>query len=213
MVGGYHTKYSGMKWAMFFLGEYGAMLNVASMTTTLFLGGWHGPYPSPFQPGSIPFCVEGIFWFCLKIYIILWVYIWIRGTLPRLRYDRLMDFTWKRMLPATLANVLLIATILTAFYRIPLKDVPEVLKTAQNDVGSTVPTMRTPSMGGSLRPGGPTVPGGGPAPSSQFPTGSVLPGTSGMSHSLGGGKPAPSTPPSEHTTAPAGSPAGGAGGK
>jgi NADH-quinone oxidoreductase subunit H len=118
LIGGYHTEYGGMKWAMFFLGEYAAMLNVASVTTTLFLGGWHSPYPETllFPYGSIGYMLHGIAWFCLKIFAIMIVYIWLRASFPRLRYDQLMNFTWKRLLPVTLGNVLVVATLVSVLY-------------------------------------------------------------------------------------------------
>ena len=119
LIGGYHTEYGGLKWAMFFLGEYAAMLNVASMTVVLFLGGYLPPYPQFLPIGSVPAAIEGITWFGIKIFLIQCFYMWMRATLPRIRYDQLMGFTWKLMLPTTLLNVLLIGTMLTIFHPLP----------------------------------------------------------------------------------------------
>src|SRR5688500_17884053 len=92
LIGGYHTEYGGLKWAMFFLGEYAAMLNVAAVTTTLFLGGWHAPYPSDLggllKYGSPLYMLHGLAWFGIKIYLIIAFYIHLRASLPRLRYDQ-----------------------------------------------------------------------------------------------------------------------------
>jgi NADH-quinone oxidoreductase subunit H len=119
LVAGYHTEYSSMKFAMFFLGEYANMLNVSAIATTLFLGGWHSPIPV-----DLPFILQGsllealgpVFWFVAKITGFMFIYIWLRATWPRLRYDQLMRFTWKGVIPVALANIMLIATLLTLFY-------------------------------------------------------------------------------------------------
>lgn len=169
LIGGYHTEYGGMKWAMFFLGEYAAMLNVSSVAISLFLGGWHAPYPDTllFPRNSIPYALHGIFWFCLKTYIIMWVYIWLRATLPRLRYDQLMNFTWKRLLPFTLANVLVVATIISVMY--PRK-APALLTTAATAAPAVAPSG-LPIGGPAGAPGMPGMtPGGaGVVPGSQDP--------------------------------------------
>ncbi|MGB2956251.1 MAG: NADH-quinone oxidoreductase subunit NuoH [Anaerolineales bacterium] len=102
LVGGYHTEYSGMKFALFFMAEYIKMIAVSAIAATLFLGGYSGPWVD-----SIPWL--GPIYLLLKIVILLFVIIWIRGTLPRFRYDRLMAFGWKIMLPLALINVLLTA--------------------------------------------------------------------------------------------------------
>jgi NADH-quinone oxidoreductase subunit H len=100
LVAGYYTEYSSMKFAMFFLGEYGNMINVSALATTLFLGGWQGPFLPP------------VLWFLIKLCAFLFFYIWIRATLPRLRYDQLMNFGWKVLLPLALFNILLTGTIM-----------------------------------------------------------------------------------------------------
>ena len=105
LVGGYHTEYSGMKFALFFMAEYIKMIAISAIAATLFLGGYSGPWIE-----STPWL--GPIYLMLKIIILLFVIIWIRGTLPRFRYDRLMAFGWKIMLPAALINVFLTAVVI-----------------------------------------------------------------------------------------------------
>ena len=105
LVAGYHTEYSSMSFAMFFLAEYINMVTVSAVATDLFLGGWHGP----FLPASL-----GWVWFLIKVSAILFFYVWMRWTLPRYRYDQLMAFGWKVLLP--LATVNLIATAAGVLY-------------------------------------------------------------------------------------------------
>jgi NADH-quinone oxidoreductase subunit H len=100
LVAGFHTEYSGIKFAMFYLGEYLNTVTVAAVATTLFLGGWRGPAPH-FLPWLWP-----LLWFLLKVLLIVYLYIWIRATLPRMRYDRLMAFGWKFLIPFGLLWVL-----------------------------------------------------------------------------------------------------------
>jgi len=111
LVAGFHTEYSGLRWAMFFLAEYVNMINVAAVSTTLFLGGWRMPPPiSTIWPGAN----EGwwpVLWFVLKIYAIIFVFVWLRGTLPRLRYDQFMKFGWRVLIPLSIAWILVIATL------------------------------------------------------------------------------------------------------
>jgi len=117
LIGGYHTEYGSMKWAMFFLGEYANMVNVSAILITVFFGGWMSPIPVQLFPdGSILSAMGSIFWFVAKIFVVIMVYLWLRATLPRLRYDRLMGFAWKGLLPAALVNVLLAALVLTLCY-------------------------------------------------------------------------------------------------
>src|SRR5436309_467026 len=107
-----------MKCAMFFLAEYANMVNVSAVATTLFLGGWHAPVSlGIFEAGGALATISGIFWFTFKIFLLIMFYMWLRATLPRLRYDRLMKFTWKGLVPVALANIMLIAFLLTAFYQ------------------------------------------------------------------------------------------------
>jgi NADH-quinone oxidoreductase subunit H len=102
LVAGFHTEYSSFKFAMFFIAEYANMVTVSCLATLLFFGGWLGPVFGPaWLQAAIP-----LFWFILKVFCFLFVYIWMRGTLPRLRYDQLMAFGWKFLLPVALLNIL-----------------------------------------------------------------------------------------------------------
>jgi NADH-quinone oxidoreductase subunit H len=162
LVAGYHTEYSSMKFASFFMAEYANMINVSSMATLLFLGGWMAPWPAAYGSSLVPaviFALAGLvalyhginparrrdkfslpvvgvvflaiagifllpmvqswllplFWFCAKTGAILFAFIWIRGTLPRFRYDQLMGFTWKFLFPAAMLN-LLVTGLLVAWF-------------------------------------------------------------------------------------------------
>ena len=153
LVAGYHTEYSSMKFASFFMAEYANMINVSCMATLLFLGGWDAPWPAQFGSSLVPVAIFGLagvlalyhglnparrrdqktlpvfgmvflliavvfllpvvqswllplFWFCAKTGSILFAFIWIRGTLPRFRYDQLMGFTWKFLFPVAVLNLL-----------------------------------------------------------------------------------------------------------
>jgi NADH-quinone oxidoreductase subunit H len=107
LVAGYHTEYSSMKFAMFFMAEYANMITVACLATILFLGGWHGPL---FGPAWLQALLP-IGWFLLRVFGFLFVYIWVRGTLPRFRYDQLMAFGWKFLLPLAIANLVITALV------------------------------------------------------------------------------------------------------
>ncbi|HWW87502.1 MAG TPA: NADH-quinone oxidoreductase subunit NuoH [Vicinamibacterales bacterium] len=100
LVAGYHTEYSSMSFALFFLAEYVNMVTVSAVATDLFLGGWHGP----FLPESL-----GWIWFLIKVAALLFFYVWMRWTLPRYRYDQLMRFGWKFLLPLAVVNLLVTA--------------------------------------------------------------------------------------------------------
>jgi NADH-quinone oxidoreductase subunit H len=100
LVAGFHTEYSGIKFALFYLGEYVSTVTVAAVATTLFLGGWRGPAP------HVVTWLWPILWFMLKVTIIVYLFVLVRGTLPRMRYDRLMSFGWKRLIPFGLVWVL-----------------------------------------------------------------------------------------------------------
>ena len=102
LVAGYHTEYSSMSFAMFFLAEYVNMVTVSAVATDLFLGGWHGP----FLPEWL-----GWVWFLIKVSALLFFYIWMRWTLPRYRYDQLMEFGWKWLLPLSVVNLLVTAGV------------------------------------------------------------------------------------------------------
>ena len=161
LVAGFHTEYASMKFAMFFIGEYTAMIAVSSLSTILFFGGWLSPFPDSWTlthyipsvllvplglwiifdgiryetifgrivlPGlgtvltvvgaalflfpAANEIIQGPFWFFIKVFAALFFYIWMRGTLPRFRYDQLMDFGWKFLLPVSIANVVLTSAVL-----------------------------------------------------------------------------------------------------
>ncbi len=107
LVAGFHTEYSALKFALFFMAEYVNMFTVSVMCTTLFLGGWYVPGLSYiFEVGSIPYAVASHIAFLLKVFFFLFLYIWVRGTLPRFRFDQLMSFGWKFLLPVAIGNVI-----------------------------------------------------------------------------------------------------------
>jgi NADH-quinone oxidoreductase subunit H len=110
LVAGYHTEYSSMKFAMFYLAEYIQMTTVAALATTLFLGGWRAPWPLSLWAGANAGWWP-LLWFLIKVFILLFGYIWLRGTLPRVRYDQLMAIGWKVLIPVAVVWILLIATV------------------------------------------------------------------------------------------------------
>ena len=101
LVAGFHTEYSGMRFALFFLGEYSAIFISSAIAATLFLGGWQGPHILP-----------GIFWLLLKTYLIVFVIMWVRWTFPRLRSDQLMSFAWKVLIPFAVVNIFITAAMI-----------------------------------------------------------------------------------------------------
>jgi NADH-quinone oxidoreductase subunit H len=105
LTAGFHTEYSSFKFAMFFLSEYVNMLIVASLATTLFLGGWSGPFINGADGYSIGETLLGVAYFLAKVFFFIFVYIWLRASLPRFRYDQLMNFGWKFLVPLGLANI------------------------------------------------------------------------------------------------------------
>ncbi|MCB2224321.1 MAG: NADH-quinone oxidoreductase subunit NuoH [Actinobacteria bacterium] len=113
LVGGFHTEYSGFRFALFFLAEYLNMFNLSAIAVTLFFGGWLGPTWPEVLPGWISALLP-IVWFLAKTFVLLFVFIWLRATLPRLRYDQLMNLGWKRLIPASLAWLVLF-TVVTAW--------------------------------------------------------------------------------------------------
>ncbi len=138
LVAGYLTEYSGLRWAMFFLGEYGNMAIVSAVATTLFLGGWSGPGASlGLWQGllghggvggffaAVIFNIFGVFWFTVKMSVLLGVFMWIRATLPRLRADQLMRFAWLFLIPLTLVNILITGFLLL----LPIGLVPQLVVT------------------------------------------------------------------------------------
>jgi len=103
LVAGYHTEYSGMRWGLFQMAEYVNLITLSALAVTLFLGGWHGPW-APLGP----------LWFLLKLAALIFLFIWIRTTLPRLRYDQLMQFGWKILLPVATLNAVATAIVVVA---------------------------------------------------------------------------------------------------
>jgi NADH-quinone oxidoreductase subunit H len=103
LVGGFHTEYSGLRFGLFFIAEYLNMITVSCIATLLFLGGWNAVFGLGFIPGIV--------WFLLKVGLFLFVYIWLRATLPRFRYDRLMAFGWKVLLPIATLNLMVTAAL------------------------------------------------------------------------------------------------------
>ena len=110
LVGGFHTEYSSLKFALFFLAEYINMATVSALATTLFLGGWRAPWPISIWDGAN----EGYWpflWFMLKVLFFIFIFIWLRGTLPRLRYDQFMAFGWKVLIPFSMVWIIAVAAI------------------------------------------------------------------------------------------------------
>ncbi len=108
LTGGFHTEYSSLKFAMFFLAEYINMVTVSALATTLFLGGWRAPWPISIWSGAN----EGwwpLLWFLLKVFAFIFVFVWLRGTLPRMRYDQFMQFGWKFLIPVAILWILVVS--------------------------------------------------------------------------------------------------------
>lgn len=110
LTGGFHTEYSGMRFALFFLAEYANVIVVASVATTLFLGGWLRPFPNVAALGFLDF-VPSWMWFLGKSFVFLYVFVWVRATLPRYRYDQLMRIGWKVLIPMAIANLVVTAIV------------------------------------------------------------------------------------------------------
>jgi NADH-quinone oxidoreductase subunit H len=110
LVGGFHTEYSSLKFAMFYLAEYVNMTTVSALATTLFLGGWRAPWPislwEPSNTGWLP-----LLWFIAKVWTFLFVFMWLRATLPRLRYDQFMAIGWKLLIPVSLVWIMIVAVL------------------------------------------------------------------------------------------------------
>ncbi|MBD3177302.1 MAG: NADH-quinone oxidoreductase subunit H [Armatimonadia bacterium] len=117
LVGGYHTEYSSMKFATFFMAEYAAMWNMAALTVVLYLGAWTGPFVEElFAASPILGFLLGCGYFVAKTAAFMLLFVWVRGTLPRLRYDQLMNFGWKGLLPAALGVAVLMVALRTFWY-------------------------------------------------------------------------------------------------
>jgi NADH-quinone oxidoreductase subunit H len=108
LAAGYHTEYSSMKFAMFFMAEYANMIMVGCVATLLFLGGWTSPFGDliPLPQNIVLQSLLPIFWFVVKVFSFLFLYVWVRGTLPRFRYDQLMNFGWRYLMPLAILNIL-----------------------------------------------------------------------------------------------------------
>jgi NADH-quinone oxidoreductase subunit H len=111
LTGGFHTEYSGMRFALFFLAEYANMIVVSSVATTLFLGGWLRPFPSVAWLSFLDI-IPSWTWFLLKSFVFLYVFIWVRATLPRYRYDQLMRLGWKVLIPLAIANLVVTGIVM-----------------------------------------------------------------------------------------------------
>jgi NADH-quinone oxidoreductase subunit H len=116
LTGGFHTEYSGMRFALFFLAEYANMIVVSSVATTLFLGGWLPPFP---HVSALRFLyyIPSWTWFLLKSFVFLYVFIWVRATLPRYRYDQLMRLGWKVLIPLAIANLVVTGIVRVVIIR------------------------------------------------------------------------------------------------
>ncbi len=110
LTGGFHTEYSGMRFALFFLAEYANMIVISSVATTLFLGGWLRPFPGVAALGFLDL-VPAWIWFLLKTFVFLYVFLWIRATLPRYRYDQLMRLGWKVLIPIGIGNIVVTGVV------------------------------------------------------------------------------------------------------
>jgi NADH-quinone oxidoreductase subunit H len=117
LTAGYHTEYSSMKFAMFFMAEYANMIMVGCVATLLFLGGWTSPFGDliPLPQNILVQALLPIFWFVFKVFTFLFLYVWVRGTLPRFRYDQLMTFGWRYLMPLAILNI--VATSLWLAYK------------------------------------------------------------------------------------------------
>jgi NADH-quinone oxidoreductase subunit H len=105
LTGGFHTEYSGMRFALFFLAEYANMIVVSSVATTLFFGGWLPPFPNT-AAFHFLYYIPSWAWFLTKSFVFLYIFIWVRATLPRYRYDQLMRLGWKVLIPLAIANLI-----------------------------------------------------------------------------------------------------------
>jgi len=112
LVGGYHTEYSSLKFGMFYLGEYCNMLTASMMTTCLFLGGWSVPFLSSLHLDPLVQQIIQLCAFLFKVAFLMFLFVWVRWTLPRFRYDQLMNFGWKKLIPLALANVVVTAVVM-----------------------------------------------------------------------------------------------------
>jgi NADH-quinone oxidoreductase subunit H len=141
LVAGFHTEYSGMKWSFFFMAEYANMVTISAIATTLFFGGWLPPFPNV-RWLSFLGLLPPAFWFLGKVFFFLMVYIWLRATFPRYRFDQLMALGWKTLIPLSIGNLVLIA--LFALWGRPGIQLLGLLLTITVGVGLAVVFRRTP---------------------------------------------------------------------
>jgi NADH-quinone oxidoreductase subunit H len=115
LVAGYHTEYSSMKFAMFFMAEYANMITVSCVATLMFFGGASSPFGHliPDFGGKYVAAILPVFWFVFKVFAFLFLYIWVRSTLPRFRYDQLMSFGWKFLMPVAIVNIIATSLVLS----------------------------------------------------------------------------------------------------
>ncbi|MFB3904689.1 MAG: NADH-quinone oxidoreductase subunit NuoH [Acidobacteriota bacterium] len=114
LVAGYHTEYSGFRFAIYYLAEYAGMIAISSVAVTLFWGGWLRPFPNVAWLGFLDL-VPPFIWFMAKVFLFMYIYVWIRGTLPRFRFDQLMKYGWKVFLPLAIANLIVTAGVMLKF--------------------------------------------------------------------------------------------------
>ena len=162
LTGGFHTEYSGMRFALFFLAEYANMIVVSSVATTLFFGGWLRPFPNVAALAFLDF-IPSWTWFLIKSFVFLYIFIWVRATLPRYRYDQLMRLGWKVLIPLAIANlvvtgivkvVLLVMGQAIAFYTLAafiLGFAVLVVTHEGHRAQRAVPRARLPVRGGAVR--------------------------------------------------------------
>lgn len=141
LVAGFHTEYSGMKWSFFFMAEYANMVTISAIATTLFFGGWLPPFPNV-RWLSFLGLLPPAFWFLGKVFFFLMVYIWLRATFPRYRFDQLMALGWKTLIPLSIGNLVLIA--LFALWGQPGIQLLGLLLTITVGAGLAVVFRRTP---------------------------------------------------------------------
>jgi NADH-quinone oxidoreductase subunit H len=118
LTGGFHTEYSGMRFALFFLAEYANMIVVSSVATTLFLGGWLPPFPNT-PAFHFLYAIPSWTWFLIKSFLFLYAFIWVRATLPRYRYDQLMRLGWKMLIPLAIANLVVTGIVKVLMWPTP----------------------------------------------------------------------------------------------
>ena len=140
LVAGFHTEYSGFRWSLFFMAEYAAMVVVTAVATTLYLGGWYFPFVYRLTEAKgfhNAFVVVSVIVFLAKAGLLLYLYFWLRWTLPRFRYDQLMDLGWKWMLPAALINIVMTAIGVTVIQGLDNPGGMRTIKWIGNGLGLT----------------------------------------------------------------------------